>query len=55
MTSDVERQSKLNRDEDNVEVDVVIENAAGQLVGVEVKAAAMVKKGKLRELRNLSN
>ena len=26
------------RDADNYEVDVVIENAAGQLVGVEVKA-----------------
>ena len=32
------------RDADKVEVDVVIENAAGQLVGVEVKATARTKK-----------
>ena len=32
------------RDHDQIEVDVVIENAAGQLVGVEIKAAATVRK-----------
>lgn len=42
------------RDADKVEVDVVIENAAGQLVGVEVKAAATVKESDLRGLRKLS-
>ena len=42
------------RDADKVEVDVVIENAAGQLVGVEVKATATVKESDLRGLRKLS-
>lgn len=39
------------RDTDKFEVDLVIENAAGQLVGVEVKAAATVKESDLRGLR----
>ena len=39
------------RDADKFEVDVVIENAAGQLVGVEVKAAATVKASDLRCLK----
>jgi hypothetical protein len=39
------------RDTDQFEVDLVIENAAGQLVGVEVKAAATVKDSDLRGLR----
>jgi len=42
------------RDADKFEVDVVIENAAGQLVGVEVKAAASIKEGDLRGLRKLA-
>ena len=42
------------RDADKVEVDVVIENATGQLVGVEVKATATVKESDLRGLRKLS-
>lgn len=42
------------RDADKVEVDVVIENAAGHLVGVEVKASATVKERDLRSLRKLS-
>jgi len=42
------------RDADKVEVDVVIENAAGQLVGVEVKASATVKESDLRGLRKLA-
>lgn len=42
------------RDADKVEVDVVIENAAGNLVGVEVKASATVKESDLRGLRKLS-
>lgn len=41
------------RDADKVEVDVVIENAAGQLVGVEVKAAATVMERDLRGLKKL--
>lgn len=42
------------RDADKVEVDVVIENAVGQLVGVEVKAAATVKEADLRGLKKLA-
>ena len=42
------------RDADKVEVDVVIENPAGQLVGVEVKAAATVREADLRGLRKLA-
>jgi hypothetical protein len=42
------------RDADKFEVDVVIENAAGELVGVEVKAAATVKEGDLRGLKKLA-
>jgi len=42
------------RDADKVEVDVVIENAVGQLVGVEVKASATVKESDFRGLRRLS-
>lgn len=42
------------RDSDMVEVDMVIENAAGQLVGVEVKAGATVKPGDLRGLKKLA-
>jgi len=43
------------RDLDQVEVDVVIENAAGQLVGVEVKAAATVDERDLRGLKKLAS
>ena len=43
------------RDADNVEVDVVIENAAGQQVGVEVKATATVRPSDLKGLRKLSS
>ncbi len=42
------------RDADKVKVDVVIENAAGQLVGVEVKATATVKESALRGLKKLA-
>lgn len=43
------------RDADQIEVDVVIENAAGQVVGVEVKAAATVKAADLRGLKKLAD
>ena len=43
------------RDADRFEVDVVIENAAGQLVAVEVKAAATVKESDLRGLKKLAS
>lgn len=43
------------RDHDQHEVDFVIENAAGHLIGVEVKAAATVKESDLRGLKRLAN
>lgn len=42
------------RDKDQHEVDFVIENAAGQIVGVEVKAAASVSAGDLAGLKKLA-
>ena len=42
------------RDHDQLEVDFVIENTAGQLVGVEAKAAATVKESDLRGLKRLA-
>lgn len=43
------------RDHDQFEVDVVVENAGGQLVGVEIKAAASVGTNDLRGLKRLAN
>ena len=43
------------RDADKYEVDVVIEDATGQLVGVEVKASATVTKDDLRGLKKLAS
>lgn len=43
------------RDTDQFEVDLVIENASGDLVGVEVKAAATVKPNDLRGLKKWSS
>jgi predicted AAA+ superfamily ATPase len=42
------------RDRDQLEVDVVIENAAGQVLGLEVKAKASVQARDLAGLRKLS-
>jgi uncharacterized protein len=42
------------RDHDQYEVDVVIEDARGRLIGVEVKASATVKSTDLRGLRRLA-
>jgi predicted AAA+ superfamily ATPase len=42
------------RDIDKVEVDIVIENTAGELIGIEVKAAASVKSGDLHGLKKLA-
>jgi predicted AAA+ superfamily ATPase len=41
------------RDKDQYEVDMVLENSAGQLVGIEVKAAASVFDADFRGLRRL--
>jgi len=43
------------RDLDKFEVDVLIENPAGQLIGVEIKASATVKESDLRGLKKLAS
>jgi predicted AAA+ superfamily ATPase len=53
-TSEADYRLLYYRDADKVEVDVVVENSAGQLVGVEVKASATVKEADLRGLRKLA-
>lgn len=42
------------RDTDKFEVDVVIENAAGDVVGIEIKAAATVRGSDLKGLKKLA-
>lgn len=54
-TADGDYRLLYYRDADKFEVDVIIENAAGQLVAVEVKAAATVKQSDLRGLKKLSS
>tara|TARA_R110001599_G_scaffold353869_1_gene601196 strand:- start:5533 stop:6771 length:1239 start_codon:yes stop_codon:yes gene_type:complete len=53
-TADSEYRLLYYRDADKFEVDMVIENPAGQLVGVEVKASATVKERDLRGLKKLA-
>lgn len=53
-TSDDDYRLLYYRDADKYEVDMVIENSAGQLLGVEVKASATVKERDLRGLKKLS-
>ncbi len=43
------------RDADQYEVDVVVENSAGRLIGIEVKAAASLNRHDLRGLRRLAS
>ncbi len=45
----------MYRDKDQLEVDVVIANGHGQLVGVEVKAAASVQAAQCAGLRRLAS
>lgn len=54
-TADSDYRLMYYRDADKVEVDVVIESAAGNLVGIEVKAAATVKERDLRGLKKLAS
>lgn len=54
-TADDDYHLMYYRDADKFEVDVVIENAAGDLVCVEVKAAATVKESDLRGLKKLAS
>jgi predicted AAA+ superfamily ATPase len=42
------------RNHDKIEVDYVVENTAGCLIGVEVKAAATVKEKDLKGIRRLA-
>ncbi len=43
------------RDHDQAEVDVVLENGSGQIIGVEIKASATVRQGDLRGLKRLAS
>lgn len=52
-TADEHYRLMYYRDADKLEVDVVIENTAGKLVCIEVKAAATVKEKDLRGLKKL--
>ena len=54
-TADSDYRLMYYRDADKFEVDVVIESAVGQLVGVEVKASATVKESDLRGLKKLAS
>lgn len=54
-TADGNYRLMYYRDSDKFEVDFVIENAAGKLAGVEVKAAATVKESDLRGLKKLAS
>ena len=54
-SADGDYQLIYYRDHDQFEVDIVIENATGQLVGVEVKATATVRQADLRGLKRLAN
>lgn len=53
-TAEGDYQLMYYRDADKVEVDVVVENVAGQVVGVEIKSSATVKESDLRGLRKLA-
>lgn len=54
-TAEGDYQLLYYRDHDQFEVDVVVENAGGQLVGVEIKAAASVRESDLRGLKRLAS
>jgi hypothetical protein len=54
-TAESDCQLLYYRDHDQYEVDFIIENAAGHLVGVEVKAVATVKDRDLRGLKRLAS
>ena len=54
-TSDDRYSLMYYRDTEKVEVDIVIENAKGQLVGVEIKAAATVKASDFHGLKKLAD
>lgn len=53
-SADDDYQIGYYRDHDRFEVDYVVENSAGWLAGVEVKAAATVKENDLKGIRRLA-
>ena len=53
-TADDDYQLMYYRDADKFEVDVIIENTVGQLVGVDIKASATVKQSDLRGLKKFA-
>ena len=54
-TADDDYRLLYYRDADKFEVDIVIENTAGHLVGIEIKASATVKERDLRGLKKLAS
>ncbi len=50
-SADSDYQLMYYRDREQVEVDIVVENAAGRLIGVEVKAAATVREADFKGLK----
>jgi hypothetical protein len=54
-TADDDYRLMYYRDADKFEVDVVIENTAGKLVCIEVKAAATIRESDLRGLKKLAS
>lgn len=54
-TADGDYQLLYYRDHDQFEVDMVVENAGGQLIGIEVKSAASLKESDLRGLKRLAS
>ncbi len=54
-TADGDYQLLYYRDADQLEVDIVLENAAGQIVGIEVKASATVQISDLHGLKKLAS
>jgi hypothetical protein len=53
-TAEADYRLLYYRDHDQIEVDLVIENAMGALIGVEIKAAATIRESDLRGLKRLS-
>lgn len=54
-TAEGDYQLLYYRDHDQCEVDLVVENAGGQVVGVEIKSSASVREGDLRGLKRLAS
>ena len=54
-TADGDYQLLYYHDHDQFEVDIVIKNAVGQVVGVDIKATATVRQADLRVLKRLAN